>query len=382
MMVLLRPAARWGLLLLALAGLTATALPAWPTDLWWVRFLDFPRLQFLGVALAGLLAALAFGRRWRERAWMGACTAAAFTVAAAWNAAVLWPYLIPLFAAWPPPQVAAGSCGPGNRLRVLSVNVQRSNTHTTRLLDMVREADPDVAWFQEVDARWEHELSPLSASMPHGIADVQANYFGVHLYSKLRLIEPTVRYLTGSRNPSVFTAVAMPSGALARLYAVHPRPPQVGQGTAERDAQLMAVALAARDDAEPHVLLGDLNSVPWEGAIRRAERIGRFLDPRVGRGLHVTWNAHDVVARWPLDHVLPGPGFTVAGLHVLAAFGSDHYPLLVDLCRPGPPDARPATQALRPGDLQAAQETVRRGQEKAMGPGSANPVGSDTGADD
>jgi len=198
------------------------------------------------LASAELLAVGASWRMWRSKTWMGAGAASSFAAAAARNAALLSPYLVPSVAPWPQPKVAAGACGPGDRLRVLSVNVQRSNMHDIRLLDMVREADPDVAWFQEVDAWWEQELSPLGAPMPHGVAEVQANYFGVHLHSRMPLIGPKVRHLTGSRNLSVFTALAMPSGATARLYAVHPRPPQVGQGTVERDAQMMAAALAAR----------------------------------------------------------------------------------------------------------------------------------------
>jgi len=382
MTALLLSVARWGLLLLGAAALAATALPAWPTDLWWVRFLAYPRLQIMLLALAGLLAVGAFWGLWRSGAWMGAGAAAAFAAAAAWNAALLSPYLVPLVAPWPQPEVAAGACGPGDRLRVLSVNVQRSNRHDSRLLGLVKEADPDVAWFQEVDAWWEQELSPLGASMPHGIADVQANYFGMHLYSKLPLVGPKVSYLTRSRNPSVFTAVAMPSGEPVQLYAVHPRPPQVGQGTAERDGQLTAAALAARDDTEPHVLMGDLNSVPWEEVIQRTKRIGGFLDPRTGRGLYITWNAHDVVARWPLDHVLPGPGFTLVDLRVLSAFGSDHYPLLAELCRSSASDVRQARQEVPPGELEAARRTVRRGQGKAAGPGSAEPAGADSVRDD
>src|SRR5206468_9012140 len=57
-----------------------------------------------------------------------------------------------------------------------------------------------------------------------------------------------IKELTSSGDPAVFTGVEFPSGQVIRLYAVHPRPPQFGQGTAERAAQLMAAALAARRD--------------------------------------------------------------------------------------------------------------------------------------
>ena len=375
-------AVRWGLASCVLAVLAATVLPAWGATFWWVRMLDFPRLQVLGLALVVMAAALVFWwRRWCQ-AWTAAGILAGFGACAVWNAVLLWPYLAPQVAAWLPHELPAGSCGPGSRLRVLSVNVQRSNKQSSALVDLVRKADPDVAWFQEVDAWWGQELSRLSASMPHGISDIQTNYYGIQLYSKLPLGDLAVQHLTQSRNPSVFTSATLPSGELVRLYAMHPRPPQVGQGTAERDGQLMAAALAARDDTVPHVLLGDLNAVPWAEVIQRTKRIGSLRDPRVGRGFYITWNAHDVVTRWPLDHILPGPGFTLVDLRVLPGFGSDHYPLLAELCRTSAPDVRQARQELTPGELEAARRTVRLGQGMAAGPGSSEPAGADAVPDD
>jgi endonuclease/exonuclease/phosphatase (EEP) superfamily protein YafD len=373
-------AIRWLLLLLAVLGLLATAVPAVPADTWWVRYLDFPRLEFLAVMLIVLAATLLAG--WllpgSLRRWTGMVTVAALLAGIVWDAVLLGPYLLPPVLGWPPVAVAAGSCPGGDRLRVLEANVQMTNKQDHRLLEMVRAADPDIAWFQETDAWWEQELSPLSGTMPYGKAEAQPNYFGVHLFSKLPLRDPQVRNLTSSRNPSIFTAVALPSGDVVKLYAVHPRPPQVGQGTAERDAQLMATALAARGDTERHVLLGDLNSVPWEEVVRRTGAIGNLRDPRVGRGSYITWNANDTFAKWPLDHILPGPGFTLASLRVLPQFGSDHHPLLADLCRvPGwTGTAPPPLTGAEAADI---RDIIRRGQGRASSPQSIAPAGSASG---
>jgi len=179
---------------------------------------------------------------------------------------------------------------------------------------------------------WEQELAPLGAEMAYGVAKARPHYFGVHLFSKLPLTDPQVQYLAGSRNPSVFTGIHPPSGRAIKLYAIHPRPPLVGQSAAERNAQLMATALAAHDEQEPHVVVGDMNAVPWEGVIHQAQWVGRLLDPRIGRGLRITWNADSLVLKWPLDQILPGPDFTLLSLQVLPAFGSDHRPLLAELC--------------------------------------------------
>ena len=365
----LRWAVRALLLLAALGLLTMTLLPIAGSDAWWVRYPVYPALQ-IAAAMGAVALLLLFWRGWLD--WIAI---AALIAGIAVQASRLLPYVAPLVTAWPAPTVPGGTCAPGDRLRVLEVNVQRTNRHDHTLLEMVRALDPDVAWFQEVNGWWESELSGLQATMPYGESQVRENYFGVHLYSKLTLSDSSVQELTKSNNPSVFTTVTLPSGRAVRLYAIHPRPPQVGQSTAERDAQLMATALAAHDDQMPHLMLGDLNSVPWASEIARLTAIGRVEDPRIGRGLFITWNAKRIVAKWPLDHILPGLGIALADLRVMPAFGSDHRPLLADLCVTGS-GGTPA--ALDPAVRAAAEATVARGQGKALGPGARRPEGTET----
>jgi endonuclease/exonuclease/phosphatase (EEP) superfamily protein YafD len=288
---------RFLLLLVALLGFAAAALPALPVDTWWVRFLDYPRTAVPArlPALLPFAALAAFFRPGSRGRLAGAAALVLLGAGLAIQAVVLAPFLLPAMLGWPEPTVPAGSCPAGNRLRLLEVNVQMTNERDGRLLDMVREVDPDVAWFQETDARWEEELAPLAVTMPFSVTQTLPNYFGVHLFSKLELRDAQVHNLTASRDPSVFASVVLPTGGAVRLYAVHPRPPQLWQGTAERDAQLMAASLAMRGDAEPHVLLGDLNAVPWEGMVRRVLLLGNLADPRTGRGFLATWNAHDTL---------------------------------------------------------------------------------------
>ena len=207
-------------------------------------------------------------------------------------------------------------------------------------------------------------MSQLGEHMPHGVAKAQPNYFGVHLFSKLPLADAQIRFLTNAADPSVFADAMLPSGQTVKVYAIHPRPPQVGQGTAERDGHILAAALAARNDGSPHLLLGDMNAVPWEGVIRRARRVGGLLDPRIGRGFYITWNAESLVLKWPLDQILPGSGFTLLSLQVPPAFGSDHQPLLAELCLDPTAAPRQPAGALRPNDIEAAQTAVRKAQSR------------------
>ncbi len=67
----------------------------------------------------------------------------------------------------------------------------------------------------------------------------------------------------------------MPDGDMTKLYVIPSRPPQVGQSTAEGNAQLLATALKARDDKLP-TMAGNMNSVSWEDVIWRTQRIEPF----------------------------------------------------------------------------------------------------------
>ena len=92
---------------------------------------------------------------------------------------------------------------------------------------------------------------------------------------------------------------------------------------------------------------------------------GRVEDPRIGRGLFITWSADSTLAKWPLDHILPSAGAVLSGMRVMPAFGSDHLPLVADLCvtgRPGVP--RPLDPAVRA----RAEAVVAHGQGRAGGP--------------
>src|SRR4051794_3543736 len=44
---MLVPIARWLLILLALVGVAATIIAEIPGNVWWVRYLDFPRIEIL-----------------------------------------------------------------------------------------------------------------------------------------------------------------------------------------------------------------------------------------------------------------------------------------------------------------------------------------------
>lgn len=225
----------------------------------------------------------------------------------------------------------------------------------------MRGVDPDLFLAMETNAWWDGRLAGLRDRLPHGVRHVPHThgFYGMHLFSRHELVEPRVEFPFDASTPMVSTGVRLPGGGTVFFQGLHPRPPLWSQPATLRDAQLLSAALDARASALPAVLAGDFNAVPWARVVRRAARIGGLLDPRVGRGLHPTFDAtRGPLVSWPIDQVLHQGGFALLAFRVLPAFGSDHYPVLADLCLGQGAAAKQAAPALAAGDIEEARAAI------------------------
>ena len=341
-------------LCLALLAVVATAslLPLIETNIWWVRFLDFPRLQFTVLTLVLLTLYLWFRVRPCRVEWIAVLCALA---ALGYHAYKLHPYS-ELVA---PAAVAEASCTEGQALRVMIANVKRRNESAEAFLNQVAATGPDLLLVLETDAWWDERLSALRDQFRHQVQSIPDDhaFYGMHLFSKLELISPEFRFFFGADTPTAVTEVRLPDGEIIGFIGLHPRPPLAwSQPTTMRDAHILQAALRAREFDSPTILGGDFNAVPWERVTRRAMRIGGLLDPRVGRGLFPTYDTESLLISWPLDQILFQPQFTVQGYETLSDFGSDHRAVVASLCHQ--PAAAQAAPELLAEDLAEAEASI------------------------
>ncbi|MGX9983072.1 endonuclease/exonuclease/phosphatase family protein [Methylobacterium fujisawaense] len=313
----------YALVLIALVLSSASLVPLIQTEWWAVRLLDFPRLPFAAGLLAVGFALLPFLRR-APRSALPAL--ALVSLALAVNVWILWPYR-------PTGGTRVDECPVERRLSVMVANVQLGNRDAKSLVETIGREEPDLFLAMETDAWWDAALKPVLESMPHVLQRITGSYYGIHLYSRLPLVNGGIRHLAGQDTPAVVTGVTLRTREVVDFVGVHPKPPQPWQSARGRDAQLYAAAVVLRDRVEPGVLAGDLNATPWEIAVERMARLSGLIDPRRDRGYVATWNAHSSLWRWPLDHVFHEGGFATVSVERLDAFGSDHFPYLVRLCR-------------------------------------------------
>lgn len=310
------PLTLWGLIEVGgwLGG--AATFAAFFARLWWILELASHLRVHLAVALAVLAGMWALKRRWPTAVLCGACA----TVNAVLVALLHWP-------------AGGDPLASGARLRLAAINVHTANERHDRVLDFLRAADVDVILLMEVNDRWMRALSPLAVTHPHGVAEPREDNFGIALFSRLPLTNPSVLELGNAGVPSIAATVIV-AGQGVFLLGTHPLPPGSAAYARLRNEQLDAIAATVRNLDGPVVVLGDLNVTPWSPYFRRLLRESGLTDSSRGRGLAGSWPAGLPFGRILLDHGLVSASIQVADRRLGPPVGGDHLPLTLELLIP------------------------------------------------
>lgn len=341
------------LLLLGAVAIAATALSLLRQDAWWIRICDFPRAQIGGLTL---LTAAAYP-------WVGDLEQTGELV----FFILLWPTLgYQTYRIFPYTRLAVRQTQTARRPKedaafsLMVANVLMGNHQADRLLKIIEQTEPDIVLTLETDRWWADRLQPLRRRYPFGAEHILNNTYGMMLFSRLRLLQPEVRFLLQNDIPSIYTQAELPSGDRFELYCLHPLPPvpPENERSTERDAELVLVGKQTKKSDRPVVVAGDMNDVGWSVTSQRFRRLSGLLDPRIGRGFFSTFHARYPGLRWPLDHIFHSEHWRLLTIERLPYFGSDHFPILIALSlEPDAPAQQPKPQP-EAGDHEAAEAKI------------------------
>ena len=303
-----------------------TLLPLWRFEAWWVRSLDFPRIQFFVFGVALLILELFVLDGSLPSTWSLLATSLVFLIFQAW-------WIIPYTPFYPVEVKTTDKTETKNSLKIITANVLTPNRSADKLIRLIQKNKPDIFVTLESDAWWQAKLDTLEGEYSHTIKCPLDNLYGMHVYSKLPLSESRIEYLEEPDVPSIHTLITIPSGDKIRAHFLHPAPPSPTENaeSSERDAELIAVAKIVSESNLPVIVTGDLNDVAWSATTRLFRKISGLLDPRIGRGVYNTFNAFYWFMRWPLDHLFHSNHFTLTEIRKLPGFDSDHFALLTQL---------------------------------------------------
>jgi endonuclease/exonuclease/phosphatase (EEP) superfamily protein YafD len=346
---------RWISIVVGLSMVAGTLLSLSRSPHWFVRGWDFPRVQ---IALIASGAGVVYSWCCSEGSVQDKLFLAAVFACVIWQVARIFPYT-PIA----PVRVQRSRRLPDERrrIRILISNVQMENTAHDRLLNLVRDSNPDLLLAVETDQRWIRALEPLASDYPYVVRQPQDNWFGMVLFSRLPLLEWKVEFLVQDDVPSIYAVVDL-AGDRVVLRGLHPRPPEPirDQDSTPRDAELVLVGRwVGKQKGAPTIVAGDLNDVAWSATTQLFLRLSGLLDPRVGRGFYSSYNARNPLVRWPLDHLFHSNHFRLVEIRRCEDIGSDHFPVLVELSyEPEAPADQPGSQTAS-GDQEEAGERLK-----------------------
>ena len=218
-------------------------------------------------------------------------------------------------------------------IRIMSANVLMSNHNSDALISLVKQHKPDLLITLESDVWWQNQLTALHNDYPYRVACPKDNRYGMHVFSKYKIIQSQICELVSEDIPSIHMLFENDDGLQMQGHFIHPEPPSPTEkdSSRERDSELIIVAKAVKNPTRPVIVAGDLNDVAWSRSTQLFMKLSGFLDPRKGRGFFNTFHADYFFMRWPLDHLFHSPGFSVKRIKRLAKYGSDHFALLTEL---------------------------------------------------
>ena len=348
-----------------LAGLIAfVTIWGWlPLDNWWVRGVEFPRIQIMILGIIAWVGMLVFGAEWQLGQWL---LFIVLSITLAFQLRMVLPYTKlwkkEVKNAKDKPEVQ--EC----QLKIMVSNVLTPNDETQKLVDLVKDKQPDILITLETDKKWETALNQIEADYPYTVKVPLDNLYGMHLYSKLELINPEVKYLIIEDIPSIHTQMRLQGGQIIWLYCLHPMPPSPTEAdkSTTRDAELLMVGKHIKENNQTAILAGDLNDVAWSKTTRRFQRISGLLDPRIGRHFINTFHVKYPFLRWALDHIFHSACFTVVDIKRMPSIGSDHFPVMTTLQYD--PEQASKQQSNAPTekaeDVKEAKNTIEAGKKE------------------
>ncbi|MFV5403818.1 MULTISPECIES: endonuclease/exonuclease/phosphatase family protein [unclassified Acinetobacter] len=333
-----------------------------PSDQWWIRGADFPRLQILVVGFITFVLFLVLEHPWT---WFNQLLFIGLIAALAYQLKMVLPYTF----VWKNQvkQVKQDQLDPQRQISLIVSNVLTTNNQYHLLIKQIQTHQPDLVLTLETDQTWQNELAVIEADYPYRVAVPLDNLYGMHLYSKLKLSNTQVKFILSDEIPSIHTTVILRSGQPVRLYCLHPKPPSPTEAkdSTLRDAELLIVGDQIKDLDESCIVMGDLNDVAWSRTTRLFQRISGLLDPRVGRHYVNTFHADYPFFRWSLDHVFHSTDFALVHMERLPHVGSDHFPVFLILQTGRVFEHIQEELEQTEDDEEEAQEAIKEGIQKA-----------------
>jgi len=302
--------------------LLATLLPLSRSKRWWVRNWAFLRQHIFVSASVLLVGSFLFLDNGLQYAIFGVLLTGIILYQASWL------YTYTKVKKVTVPQLEADVT---KDLTLLASNVQMKNSEYKEVSTLIQTEKPDVLFLMETDQKWFDGLGSVLEGYKTVAKELKDNCYGCVFATNLKVIDVNIHYIAGDDTPSVHATLEDKNGQTFIFRGLHPRPPLPGKTSKKRDEELRQTARFARENKVPEIVMGDFNDVVWSRNSANFKKIGKYLDPQVGRGCIKSFHARFKFLRFPIDQLYVTTGVSLVEMYRGPFVGSDHFPIIAKM---------------------------------------------------
>ncbi len=217
----------------------------------------------------------------------------------------------------------------GQQFRIMFANINTRNEDSELLSKAIQHINPDILVLEEVSTRWLSDLKPVREIYKYTEQEPRDDNFGIALWSRFPFVSSRTIYIGNAGVPSIVAEISTSHGRFT-ILATHPLPPAGRNYSDWRNNQLSELPRWIKQASSPVILVGDLNTTPWNYYFKRLLHEAGLKNSTQGYGVCPTWPTFNPIMLIPLDHCLYSDGIMIVNRETGPFVGSDHFPVIVD----------------------------------------------------
>ncbi len=301
-------------LLLKLGTIVAvltSILPSIFPNIWFIDILSNFKLQILLFLLVAFITNLLT----RKSKIIGVIS----LVLVIWNASYLYNLYLP------------SKIDEINKLRgttIVSLNLLSSNNKSDKVINFIKDKNPDILILLEYNPKWETLLSEITNQYIFKKTVVRNDNFGIGYFSKVES-KASILNFDYTKVPSIKANIEIGEESVT-IIATHPFPPLGQERFNARNFHLKSLVKKRKEFSENLIIVGDLNTSSYSTHFKNLLEKTDLKDSRNGLGIMPTWPSNFTLFQTTLDHFLVSDNIYIIHRGTGPDLGSDHLPILME----------------------------------------------------
>jgi len=167
-----------------------------------------------------------------------------------------------------------------NVIKVAHFNISDSSPDPEETVNSILNSDADFISIQDITPDWQYILDEaMEEKYPYSKSVLRFDPYGLAIYSQYPFT--AVDTFQASNIPNIKGEIDLLGKRFRMSFiAAHTTPPLYSQAYSVMQNQIEKIALNAKSEAEPMLLLGNFNAPPWWGEIKNLRTTANLKDSR------------------------------------------------------------------------------------------------------